>query len=62
MDNTERISNISDTVHYLSEKLDKELRWIKNALKFLIDSTKSEKCKKNCDECECVHQPHYWNT
>lgn len=54
MDNTERISNISDTVHYLSEKLDKELRWMKNALKFLMD----EKCKCNNETNDCVCNHH----
>lgn len=58
MNNSERIYNIEDTLKYLTEKMDKELRWVKNALKFLIDSDKKEKCK--CDnqtnDCTCDYQ------
>ena len=67
MNNSERIFNIDDTLRYLTEKMDKEIRWIKNALKFIIDSDKKDKCKcdNQCNDCVCNHnkdQPHFWNT
>ncbi len=67
MNNNERLYNIEDTLKYLTDKMDKDMRWIKNALKFVINLTKPKKCNCNneCNDCVCNHeeeQPHFWNT
>lgn len=66
MNNSERIMNIDDTLKYLTEKIDKDMRWIKNALKFVINLSKPKcNCNNECNDCVCNHQedqPHFWNT
>ena len=46
MNTSEQLYNITDTLHYLSEKLDREIRYIKAMLKKLLEYNKENgKCE-----------------
>lgn len=46
MNTSEQLYNITDTLHYLSDKVDRELRMIKALLKKLLENSKDNgKCE-----------------
>ena len=65
MNNTDRICNIQDTLQYLTEKMDKDMRMVKNTLKSILTKKEKCNCKNQCSDCVCNHEnlnPIFWKS